>query len=557
MPAIKEYNSPNAAGGLRINNSGISALEAEASQGVRMATQAASSTRQEGEAYGGAIKATGQVAQEAFDKYVVQPEISKGAAALAGYQDDLTTKWNTLAKGTDPNDATIKQKFMQDELEPALQKFNDSFQTAAGKKFAEDQSNAFRKHMFEKTTADVSTRAGEALVANITTMKNTLSNSVRQDPSSYEQASALVRASIKEQVANTPGLSVATAARIEGTLSTNIQSELAKATILGVAEKNPDQAQKMIDSGKFDKLIDGTEMSNMVKTMKNASRADQNYARIQQDRAEQDRSDKAKDGYVQQMYSGKGPLPSVRQIALDPAFEGRPNDRKAMLDLAMARSQQTPDAPVVQDNTATVNELASRLTDPTKNLSLNDLLKASHDKEITDATFNRLNTLRQAVDAEPLKNPAFKSVIDAGEVQLSGSNTFMKDPEGDKLVSQWKLNVLPQLIQMQKAGKLSPADMDLGNPNSYISQSLAPFQRSTADKLAALKANVGAPPAPTSSGTAAPAPKPDFKFSAANPPEPLKGIASRTMSPSTGQILDDATGDIYTNEGVLIRKGTK
>ena len=387
-------------------------------------------------------------------------------------------------------------------------------------------------------------------------MKNTLSNSVRQDPSSYEQASALVRASIKEQVANTPGLSVATAARIEGTLSTNIQSELAKATILGVAEKNPDQAQKMIDSGKFDKLIDGTEMSNMVKTMKNASRADQNFARIQQDRAEQDRAETAMDKYTQQMYSGKGQMPSVKDIALDPAFEGRPKDRKAMIDLAMARSQQTPDAPVVQDNATVVNDLFSRLTDPVQKLTLADLLKASQDKDITDTTLNRLNALRKEVDAEPFKNPAIKSTIDAVETTLSGKSPMLgiNDPKGDQLISQWKLQVFPQLIQMQKAGKLTPSDMDLGDPNSYISKSLQPYRRTQAQIMSDL-VNITA--APKTSSTATEPAKPAFKFTASNPPEALKGIASRTMSPSTGQIRDDATGDIYTNDGVLIRKGSK
>lgn len=546
MGVIKEYNSPNASGGLRTSDKGIGALQDEAATGMRMASQSAASLRQEGESYGGAIKATGQVAQQAYDTYVVQPEISKGAAALAGYQDDLTTKWNALAKGTDPNDATIKAKFMKDELEPSLQRFNDSFSTAAGKKFAEDQSNAFRKHMFEKTTADVATRAGEALVSNLTTMRNTLSNAVRNDPSSYDQSSALVRAAIKEQVANTPGLSVATAARIEGTLSTQMQSELAKATILGVAEKNPDQAQKMIESGKFDKLIDGTEMTAMVKTMKTASRADQAFARQEKDRAEALASENRSDEYLSNMYSGKpGAIPSVKDIALDPVLSLK--DRKMLIETSLKRAEQSPDEAVTKDNPNTVNDYMNRLTDPSKKLTLADLTKAAANKEITDATFNRLNAMRKSVDAEPFQNPAIKSTIDAVETKLTNNNPMLgiKDPKGDTLISQWKLQVFPKLIEMEKAGKLTPADMDLGDPNSYISKSLQPYTRSTSQIMLDL-VNV----TPTTVNDAKKAvPAPAKEYDGSNPPPSLKGIAALTYSPSKKVFRDDSTGKLYDQTG--------
>lgn len=546
MGIIKEYNSPNASGGLRLSDKGIGALQDEASTGMRMAAQASASVRREGEDYGSAVKATGQVAQDAYDTYVVQPEISKGAAALAGYQDALTTKWNALAKGTDPNDATIKQKFMNDELEPALQRFNDSFSTAAGKKFAEDQSNSFRKHMFEKTTADVSTRAGEALVSNLNTMKNTLSNAVRNDPSAYDQSAALVRATIKEQVANTPGLSVATAARIEGTLATNMQAELAKATILGVAEKNPDAAQKLIDSGKFNKLIDGTEMTSMVKTMKTASRADAAFARQEKDRAEALVSENASDEYLSKMYSGKpGDIPSVRDIAVDPKLSLK--DRKMLIETSLKRAEQSPDAPVVQDNPATVNDFMNRLTDPSQKLTLGDLTKASANKEITDATYNRLNGMRKSVDAEPFQNPAIKSTIDAVETKLTNNNPLLgiKDPKGDTLISQWKLQVFPKLIEMEKAGKLTPADMDLGDPNSFISKSLQPYQRSQSQIMLDL-VNV-TPSAITNAAKAAPAPAKNYDGS--NPPPALKGIAALTYSPSKKLFRDDSTGKLYDQSG--------
>lgn len=555
MPAIKSYNSPNAGEGLRINNSGIGAVEGEAASAIRAASLAERNVDATGRAIGSAIKTTGEVAAQAYEQYYVQPEISKGAAALAGYQDDLTTKWNTLAKSTDPNDASIKQKFLTEELEPALQKFNDSFQTADGKKFAEAQSNQFRKHMFEKTTADSATRAGEAIVANMNTFKNTLSNTVRTDPSAYDHSASLVDASIKEQIANTPGLSVATAAKIEGTLATNIKAELAKATILGVAEKNPDAAQKMIDSGKFNTLIDGTEMSNMVKTMKNASRADQNFARIEKERQEAAVSEARADNYITKLYSGKGPLPSVKEIALDPELNVK--DRKMLIETAMKRSEQTPDAPVVKDNAEKVGDLMSRLTDPNAKLTLSDLLLAARDGDITDATFNRLNSLRQAVDAEPLKDPAIKSTFDAVEAKLTNKIPGMNntDPKGAEAVSRWKLMALPKIIEMQKAGKLTAADMDLSDPNSFISKSIKPYTRDLPQKLADFNAEFasGGLKVPGATSTAAPVTPAKEYGGLTNVPPDLKGIAALSWSEKTQRYYDTASGKAYDKTGKEIK----
>lgn len=548
MAVLKEYNSPNAGGGLRQNNAGISALESEASTVIRTASLAERETWIAGRAIGGAIKATGDVAERAFEQYVVQPEISKGAAALAGYQDNLTTKWNELAKTANVNDASIRQKFIEDELEPSLQKFNEGFQTAEGKKFAESQSNSFRKHMFEKTTADMATRAGEAIVQNVSTLRNTLSNTVRNDPSSYDHSTAMVDASVRELVANTPGLSAAAAAKIEGSVATGIKSELAKATILGVAERNPDKAQEMINSGKFDKLIDGTEMSNMVKTMKNASRADQNFARIEKERQEAAVSEATADSYVTRMYGGVGTkLPSVKEIALDPNLSLK--DRRMLIDTAMKRSEQTPDTAPVLDNPDRVNDLMSRLTDPVRSLKLADLVQAVQDKEMSDATFNRLNGLRKEIDAEPFKDPAIKATFDAVEATLTNKIPGMNnaDPKGQEAVSRWKLQVMPQLLALQKAGKLTPADLDMSDPNSFISKSYKPFERTMAQKISDYTAEMsatGAKPVVSAAPTAT-----VKEYDGSNPPPSLRGIASLTYSPSKKMFRDDTTNKLYDKNG--------
>src|SRR5690348_592115 len=90
-------------------------------------------------------------------------EISHGAAGYAGLISSLTDEWNKRAAAADPNDPAVAVKFHNEILNPALDKFQEGFLTQRGQTWATGRAEHLRDHFFQKTAADMSTLAGEAV----------------------------------------------------------------------------------------------------------------------------------------------------------------------------------------------------------------------------------------------------------------------------------------------------------------------------------------------------------------------------------------------------------
>src|SRR5258708_33861276 len=106
-----------------------------------------------GQQLGSALRDAGDAAVQ----YQTHREISQGVGTFALMQDDLTNKWNDTAKNADPNDPSVRQKFIEESLTPTLQKWGETFQTAGGQKFAQPQTRHLLNNMYAQTSADVST----------------------------------------------------------------------------------------------------------------------------------------------------------------------------------------------------------------------------------------------------------------------------------------------------------------------------------------------------------------------------------------------------------------
>ncbi len=258
MPNIREYNSPEALQGIRPSELGADAL---AQSGRRIE----SVYHQAGEELGGGLATLGRAAQQVgnvIDRHNAMQEISTGAASLAKITSDLTDQWNQTANSSDLNDHTIADNFREKALEPALEQWQAGFSTKQGQEWALQRAASLRSHMFEKTSADMATRAGDALVANLQTTLNASSNLARNDPSSMPHAMDLYESALRAAAANSNADPSVVSKAITETLQ-NGKAQIATAAAIGMAQNNPDALVQEINKGTFNNYLDGSQIKQI------------------------------------------------------------------------------------------------------------------------------------------------------------------------------------------------------------------------------------------------------------------------------------------------------
>jgi hypothetical protein len=209
-----------------------------------------------GQNIGGAIRDAGDAAAA----YQTHREISQGVGSYALLQDSLITQWNDTAKNADPNDPMVRQQFIEQKLTPSLQKWSDAFQTEGGQKWAQERQRALLDHMYEKTAADMGTLAGQAVITNIRTYGNTVSNTAMRDPSSVPHLLSETDASIGAMVDSSPTLKGAMAGRVRTEEAEKRKEAIVKAGAIGAIQASSDP-EKTADewTRKYPQYISGEE----------------------------------------------------------------------------------------------------------------------------------------------------------------------------------------------------------------------------------------------------------------------------------------------------------
>lgn len=300
MAGIEEYNAP----ALTLNPSerGITATVQAARRVQGAYNEIAAAEIDTGRRIAGAVEAVGNVAV----KYVEHREISQGAKEFAKMQANATAMWNEQAKNADPNDPTLAPKFLQETLEPALEKFGQGFLTEGGQKWMQTRIDSFRNHMTTKVQADQATMAGHALAVNLDQTKNALSSTVRNDPSSVMESIKTWDETVKALVSSSPSLNAVQASKVQTELLQHGKSEIVKSSLIGLAAQNPEAAMKAIESGQFAEFISGAEAKAIVANAKQqirSERIDQTYQRQQEEVERKRVSDVAENEYLKALRS--------------------------------------------------------------------------------------------------------------------------------------------------------------------------------------------------------------------------------------------------------------
>jgi hypothetical protein len=305
MANITQYENPIT--GLQPDERGIDANLQSARRAGAFFNQAAQATETVGNQVARNIGSTIRDAGNAAVDYAQHQEISHGAAAYAGLNDQLTQAWNQTAKTADPNDPTVAQKFREETLEPALEKFGQGFLTEGGQKWAETRVDSLRNHMFEKTAADMGTLAGDAVSVNVKTMANSMSNTAMSDPSSVPHLLDSIDSSVGAMVDSSPNIKgvVAQGAKIK--LTETMREAIVKAGAIGAIQKSADpEAEAEKWGARYPEYINGAELKQLgsaARQQMRADRIDRAYSDHIDKQEIQDRSDSTETGIMSKLYS--------------------------------------------------------------------------------------------------------------------------------------------------------------------------------------------------------------------------------------------------------------
>jgi hypothetical protein len=331
VPSITEYTAPT---GLTPQPTDIAASTAREAGAVENRLG-----HETGEALGGAIGRVGGQLGAEVDNHLTSQAIGQGAAASAQMYSDLTSQWNQLAAKTDPNDASISQTFREKTLEPALQKFQQSFESSSprAQEWALRQSDAMRQDFFRTTAADSSTRAGMAAQQNLEVMERNFSNTVHSDASKLPFVEQSLHQSVQSMIETSPFISADMATKMQAEIEPKIMKEIAKSAAAGIGLSNPDQLIAEIGAGKWDKYFDQGEQGRILleaQRFKEANYRDQEQAWVLKQRAAKDLSDTTAAQYLADL-PAKGM--SNAQVLADPRLDIGERQRLVSFNHAFAR----------------------------------------------------------------------------------------------------------------------------------------------------------------------------------------------------------------------------
>lgn len=435
----------------------------------------ASAYKNVGQKVGSAIAAAGEVAVDIKEKYVDQAEISKGAADATRQIDAITQQWQAIAKSADPNDASIYDKFMDDVVEPTLEKFTDSFSSKGGQAWANDQVIKMRNHFSSTARADVSSRAGVAAVMNAESSVGHLSNTAYTDPTSLDFALSTLKDTFSATKANL-NLDADASAKFDATVRQK-SAELVFAGLKGYADRNPAQFLKDLAGGKFDsynEFLDAEDkiaIRNYGEQRQGASDEDARAAKVEAEKAQKAAISTA---VVDTFSEFVAPAPDGSGFTVKPGWAGR------LLQIASLPGAEQSDLTSASNAFKAIRDDSekriSRKSDPYTLADFNDRLYLSDD----DPNKLTLDDLYKARAPQPdgtpgtLSNEHFQYYRQA----ITGS---ARDPE-----KQMDRREFDQSIKGFAAFINNPGPLGQGSPEAIFREN--EFRMQKWDEFQALRA---------------------------------------------------------------------
>jgi hypothetical protein len=357
MPNIPTYNvGPQ---GFRPTDMGIDAAVQSARRIGGIYNDVASAERQTGnqfaEALGQGVKAAGDAAVA----YMDHQQISAGQPAALQLMDGLQQQANAILKNSDPNNQAVYGKFRDDVMEPALEKFQESFTTENSQRWAMEQANGIREHLHHTIIADMSTMAANAVTVNLNQSANAASNLVFNDPSALDFTLRALEHSTGAVVASSLNITPEDAGRVKGEVLQKIRETVVRAAVQGAIAKNPDAGLAMAQDPKYAPYINGAEANTLYKESVRANKADALLQRqIQHEKLEQN-SD-AQEQRVMESYFNPDPTAPripVKDILMLQGVTAAAKSRMLNIAYTSANKMEVSEAQSAENSAAMMHDI--------------------------------------------------------------------------------------------------------------------------------------------------------------------------------------------------------
>lgn len=511
---------------------------------------------QEGEELGGAIKAAGDTA----DRFIAHSEISHGGLGYAGIFADLTDKWNKIVNdpNVDGNNPTIAARFQKDEVEPAIEKFQDGFISDTGSRWAEGRAQELREHFFIKNAADMKTLAGRANMTNAEKVGNTLADVAFKDLSAAKQALKTLDTTF-DGVIRTSNMDAEGVATMM-TERQRFKEHITQSAVYGALSRQPNlDLNKLISDPDFQPYLKAGDAKQFQTYQQGQQRITESYGRA----AAADERRKGEDAA-----DHKQSLNIANNITFNPnsnSLEINPGYFKEIKDIAqmpgakeglVQRAYDLGDhmlkegGKVEDDPLATYGARNAMLSG---DLTLEDLMRLRQEDKIGDKTFKDLYGEMNDLRVDPEKMPEVKGALEAARDQIAPmlpiGGAMSKDPDAIARYNSFAQRAMQALKGLTPQERIKATD--LTDPNSLWSKirDTGGYIRSFQERLSEMQKYYGGVVTPPGAPLATP-----VTIGGLPVPKNLDSLRANKQLESNGTIFrDKATGQTYDRDGNPIK----
>lgn len=495
MANIREESAPQGLG-LNPTEMGVDARLQVARRGGAFYNQVAEAKSQTGQRVASTIKDVGDV----VISHVDQRDRGDISAAATGTLATLDQAWSTKTKGngldksdpnyippSDPRDPTLAAKFMEEQVQPALDKLNDIPIGENGHKYAQEKIDQIRNHLSEKFTADMSTMAGEAAVLQDRQTTNNLSNLVTTSPDFHSVDMALQMH--KEAAAgwrSNPNVSGVQAGKLDEHFQASQEQIVHAAASAAISKSSNPEATAAAFSKRYPDYIKGDVVNQFAK----AATTQNKVNRLTQQSIENNEikeKERAAATQLSNTFSSKVSYDNNGKATIKPGYfdeimqtvRSKPGagdeTARALINFGQHQLQEKRDT--VNTNREKQSDLLSRMNDPNNPTTETQILEAATRDELDDRARNNLMALRKATDEAPNHDPVYTATLDAAK------NIIMQSFEGNENYANFMYSFMPEYKRQKQAGTLKPNALDMSDPNSLISQQMKQFKPTEEQKM--------------------------------------------------------------------------
>lgn len=419
---------------------------------------------------GEAVQNTGELMAKRLD----QENTSDVTAKMAKANADLAVDLQQTIRTAQPGDKQVFEDY-QKRVDETLGKIGDEASTISARQFY-GEASARIKGQLTKTAMDGQAElAGIKAVNDYSITVNSLSSAAMADPSSISLQRDLHKKAI-ENLVNTGQLPRDKALQLEqqGDLA------IAKSTVRGWIELDPDYAKKKLKSGEFDSVLGADGKTQLFGEADQAVRAKEIDAerRIrEQERVAKQKQQQTQNDFLQGMVDGKLSTKDILASNLEAFGSGSKEQFLNMLKAANSPEQRLKTDP---DTMITLfNRIHLPDGDPNKLTDENELNNyLGKGLSLTDLNHLRDEAQGKQTEQGRIENDMRNRVIEIAKGKLTKSNplTGFRDPMGDEQMAKFMVNFMATYKEQRAAGKTAQALLDPQSPD-YLGKQIGTYQR--------------------------------------------------------------------------------